>query len=178
VYAELCSSYHEIDAFRSKLLAALPIASAGGLFLLLSDRLGEVEQMDAVKPFLIPIGIFGTVVTFGLFCYEVYGIRKCGALIATGQRLEKTLGVEGQFTSRPNDFINEPFAAGVIYPAVLAAWVFLALYASDNADAARIGSAVFIVGLAAMLIWDVRLVMGCRKPAASIGDSTRTTQSR
>jgi hypothetical protein len=167
MYAQLCSSYHQIDDFRSKLLAALPIASAGGLFLLLSDKLGDAEKIKAAKPLLVPIGIFGTVVTFALFCYEVYGIRKCGALIDTGQRLEKALNVEGQFITRPNDFINEPFAAGVIYPAVLAAWMFLALYASHVARAALMGSVVFVIGFAAMLIWDIQMVMSARKAAAA-----------
>ena len=36
----------------------------------------------------------------------------------------------GQFDRRPEGvagFINEPFAAGIIYPAVLAAWTYIAL---------------------------------------------------
>jgi hypothetical protein len=43
---------------------------------------------------------------------------------------EDQMGIRGQFKKRPREvagFINEPFAAGVIYPAVLAAWTFLAL---------------------------------------------------
>ena len=38
----------------------------------------------------------------------------------------------GQFQNRApgiGDLINEPFASGIIYPAVLAAWTFLALHA-------------------------------------------------
>jgi hypothetical protein len=167
MYTELCSSYHLIDDFRSKLLAALPIASAGGLFLLLSDKLGDTEKIAAAKPMLMPIGIFGAVVTFGLLCYEVYGIRKCGALIGTGQQIEEECGVAGQFTSRPNDFVNEPFAAAVIYPAVLAAWVFLALFASNVAGAAAIGLFVWVLGFAVLLVWDVQLVLGARKAAAA-----------
>ena len=122
VYQELCKSYLQIDDFRSKLLAALPIASAGSVFVLVGNKLDDATKLDASKPFLLPIGAFGAIVTLALFCYEIYGIRKCGRLIATGIQLETDLKVVGQFTRRPNDYINEPFAAGIIYPAVLAGW--------------------------------------------------------
>jgi hypothetical protein len=71
------------------------------------------------------------VITLGLFFFELYGIKKCTQLISAGRKLEEDLHVKnGQFVTRPPGvigFINEPFAAGVIYPAVLAAWTFLAL---------------------------------------------------
>lgn len=76
-------------------------------------------------------GLFGFAVTLGLFLFEIYGIRKCHALIDAGKKFEELLGVEGQFTLRPREVIgviNEPFASGIIYPAVLAAWAFLGLY--------------------------------------------------
>lgn len=44
--------------------------------------------------------------------------------------LEGQMSIPGQFLNRPREvagWINEPFAAGVIYPAVLAAWMFLTL---------------------------------------------------
>src|SRR5262249_32967167 len=69
--------------------------------------------------------------TLGLFLYELYGIKKCDRLIRVGKELEgEKLGIDGQFKKRPREvafLINEPFAAGVIYPAVLSAWMFLAL---------------------------------------------------
>ena len=50
----------------------------------------------------------------------------------SGRKLEEEdLEIEnGQFASRPDGIgfvINEPFASGVIYRAVMAAWIFLAL---------------------------------------------------
>jgi len=85
---------------------------------------------DFAPSFLKPLGIFGFVITLGLCFYEIYGIRKCHALIEAGKRLECSMHVtNGQFQKRPRAtlyLINEVFASGVIYPAVLAGWWFLA----------------------------------------------------
>ncbi|MDX6304401.1 MAG: hypothetical protein QOI77_1370 [Blastocatellia bacterium] len=171
VYQQLCLSYHQIDDFRSKLLALLPFASAAGLSLLL--------KVEAAKPLLVPIGIFGSVVTFGLFSYEIYGIRKCGELIDAGIKLEKDLGVVGQFRTRPNHLINEPFAAGVIYPAVLASWLFLVLYALNVKAALCIGSIIFFVGFTCMLVWDIFLVLKARSlPQSDLRKNAQDDQSR
>ena len=133
LYQELCKSYHQIDDFRSKLLAALPVASAGSAFLLIGDKLSAVDKLRTAAPFVLAIALFGGVVTLALFCYEIYGIKKCGALIGTGTSLEAAWRVEGQFTTRPNKVVNEPLAAAVIYPAVIAGWVFLGLLAYGSA---------------------------------------------
>jgi hypothetical protein len=84
-----------------------------------------------MQKFFMPIGFFGFVITLGLFFYELYGIKKCTSLIRAGIDLEKNvLKVHNrQFATRPPGvalLINEPFAASLIYPAVLAAWTFLA----------------------------------------------------
>jgi hypothetical protein len=129
----------------------------------LNDKFSDLSKVEAAKPFLVPIGIFGLVVTFGLFSYEIYGIRKCGELINTGVKLEKDLKVVGQFRTRPNDLINEPFAAGIIYPAVLAGWLFLVLYALNVKATLCIGGLVFFVGFASMFVWDIYLVQEARK---------------
>jgi hypothetical protein len=130
VYDQVCQSYRAIDDFRAKLLGFLPLASAGGAFLLLNNVFTDPEKSQFVKPFFEPLGLFGFVVTLGLYCYEVYGIRRCHALIEAGKQLERSLGItDGQFEKRPRNvlyLINEPFATGLIYPAVLAGWMFLA----------------------------------------------------
>ena len=160
VYQQLCSSYRAIDDFRAKLLGFLPLASGAGIFLLLDDAITDPAKSNIVKEFLLPLGIFGFVVTLGLFSYEIYGIRKCGALIKAGKQLECLLSIKhGQFNKRPREvagFINEPFAAGIIYPAVLAAWTYLALYRSCQAPqwAAIL---VFVAGFALTLIYDLWL---------------------
>ncbi|MGH9842881.1 MAG: hypothetical protein ACREEM_29435, partial [Blastocatellia bacterium] len=60
------------------------------------------------------------------FAFEIHGIKKCGALIESGKRMELSLGIHGgQFSKLPRSLdpvvVNEPFAAGVIYSAMLAA---------------------------------------------------------
>jgi hypothetical protein len=128
IYDQLCQSYRAIDDFRAKLLGFLPLVSGGGLFLLFSNEL--------LQKYMGPIGAFGAVITLGLSVYEIYGIEKCTSLIKAGQDLEISLQLEGQFMSRPKGLlkrsgflrhISEPFAAGIIYPAALAAWVYVAL---------------------------------------------------
>jgi hypothetical protein len=157
VYEQLCHSYRAIDDFRSKLLTALPIASAGAA-LALADKLAKKDILETTGPFLIAIGCFSAAVTLALLCYEIYGIRKCGALIDAGKSLEQGLGVAGQFTSRPPDYINEPLAASIIYPAVVAGWSYVALYGSKVARAPWIAAAIFFAGFVPMLIWDITLV--------------------
>ncbi len=145
-YQQLCESYRAIDDFRAKLLGFLPLAT-GGIFLL--------GSINTPKESLGLIGVFGLVITVGLFCYEIYGIKKCHNLIAIGKKIERKLDINGQFINRPREvayFINEPFVAGIIYPVVLAAWMFLALNFSPPLVAAlqpyalRVAIVVFIVG--------------------------------
>ena len=152
VYRELCSSYRAIDDFRTKLLGFLPLATGTGLFFLVTDK----AKLDVARTYLGPIGVFGFVITLGLFFYEFYGIKKCGALIRAGRVLERELHIgDGQFLQRPHgvlELFNEPFAAGVIYPAVLGAWTFVALTFSQYEGAAqRWAIGVFIVGFAVSL---------------------------
>lgn len=154
VYDQLCISYRAIDDFRAKLLGLLPLASAGGIFLLLN------QLPDGATSRLGPIGAFGSVVTLGLFAYEIFGIKKCHALIQAGQQIEGLLRVDGQFIHRPREvlgFINEPFAAGIIYPAVLAAWIFLGLVFVWPQEAWWIALVVFWVGSAGSVFYNARL---------------------
>jgi hypothetical protein len=119
------------------------------------------------------IGIFGFVVTLGLFFFELHGILKCTHLIGAGAKLEEQLGIkldEGQFRGRPLGifhFINEPFAASIVYPAVLAAWIFLGMdfelekkySASSLFCDAPWATSVFIGGFLIGIIYDLWLVV-------------------
>jgi multisubunit Na+/H+ antiporter MnhF subunit len=142
-YDQLCLSYHAIDDFRAKLLGFLPLVTGGGLVLLT----GRPEKF--AKEFFLPVGIFGLAVTAALFSYEIFGIRKCHDLIILGKQLEDLLNHPGQFTVRRKTVgraINEPFAAGIIYPAVMAAWVYLALYYKARTLGIVISIAIFLLG--------------------------------
>jgi hypothetical protein len=165
-YDQLCASYHAIDDFRAKLLGFLPLVTGGGLVLLT----GKTDQ--AAQGLFLPIGVFGLVVTLGLFAYELYGIKKCHALINGSKALESALmGQPGQFQERPRaalGYVNEPFAAAIIYPGVMAAWVYLAAYHSARAVGSVLAAAVFVVGFATTFEYNRQLEKDARKPAAAV----------
>jgi hypothetical protein len=137
------------------------LATGTGIFLLLGLKIDDVQNLSpGTKSLLVAVGAFGFFITLGLFLYEIYGIKKCHALIKAGRHIEDSLNLDGQFNNRPQNVlyvINEPFAAGVIYSTVLAAWTFFALvFASPEANP-LIPIFVFIVGLAWTLIYDLIL---------------------
>ena len=158
VYQQLCSSYRAIDDFRAKLLGFLPLATGTGIFLLLDKlNIGADDLTAEARGFLVAVGVFGIFITLGLFSYEIYGIKKCDALIKTGRDLEDVLHLKGQFNTRPQNvvyLVNEPFAAGVIYPTVLAGWTFFALAFKWPEANPEIPIIVFIAGFACTLIYD------------------------
>lgn len=182
VYEQLCQSYRAIDDFRAKLLGFLPLATGTGVFFLVTDQ----AKIEFVQSLFRPIGIFGFVITLGLSFYELYGIKKCTAIIKAGKALEAQLKVQyGQFTQRPSGvglLINEPLAAGIIYPAVLAAWMFLALAFPPSHPATLsqvqdsgtliVGNAapywairVFVLGFSASLLYNLLLIKDDLKTA-------------
>jgi Domain of unknown function (DUF4440) len=157
-YQEICASYHSIDDIRMKLLGLLPLATGAGVFLLLNKEIfSTIKDTEVISPaalrlqgYLSPIGLFGFVITLGVFAFEIYGIKKCSALIAGGKEIEGWLHIDGAFVKRPPAvlrFINEPFAGGIIYSAVLAAWAYIGLVFSDPPHAGWVPPVVFIVGL-------------------------------
>jgi hypothetical protein len=154
-YDQLCTSYHAIDDFRAKLLGFLPLVTGGGL-ILLTGRPDHVR-----REFFGPVGLFGIAVTTGLLAYELYGIKKCRALINDGKALEEKMDQpHGQFSGRPDaafSLINKPFAAALIYPAVLAAWTYLALLYENPSRGSTLSRNVFIGGFAVILLYDLSL---------------------
>ena len=139
VYQQLCTSHQAIDEFRLKVLGFLPLATGTGfLFLFNSKDLGIGYWQGPGRPLLLPIGIFGFLITAGLFLYEIYCIRKCESFIQAGQRLESEMNVVGPFRSR-KDIFWPVAAAGIIYPGVLAVWAALILYSSTSSPAAHQG---------------------------------------
>jgi hypothetical protein len=53
--------------------------------------------------------------------------------------------------------INEPFAAGIIYPAVMAAWTLVGLYFTNRGAGWWIAGLVLLTGFAAMLVYNLYL---------------------
>lgn len=126
-YEQTCHSHAAITDFRAKLLALLPIASGGGIFLLLTRD----ERLE--PDVLLAVGLFGFAVTLGLFIYEYRGIKTCIQLRDYAGRLEDQLHIPkgmGQYREggRPLEGLTAVEGASwVVYWSVLTAWLFLAL---------------------------------------------------
>jgi len=160
-YEQLCISYHAIDDFRAKLLGLLPLVTGTSMSFLLG-KLEDVKNISIEMSSLLAfMGAFGLLITLGLFSYEIFGIKKCAALIKAGQDLEDSMNIEnGQFLQRPQNiahFINEPFAAGVIYPTVIAAWTFFTLAFTWPAANPLIPILVLAMGFAGILLFEHNL---------------------
>jgi hypothetical protein len=176
IYTQLCESYRAIDEFRAKLLGYLPLVSGAGIFILVGDK----AKVADFRQFLPAVGLFGIVVTLGLFAYELFGIKKCGALIDAGKRLEDRFN--GQFKARPDridrdekvPFVahNEPFAAAIVYPAVLAAWTYVALVFTSAVVPWVTPLVVFVIGFGFTIRYDYRLRKEARAREQSEMNST------
>jgi hypothetical protein len=75
IYQQICTSYQGNIDFRAKLLGFLPLATGGGIFLLLNTLTDETKQ------YMFPVGVFGFAITLGLFSYEIHGILRGNLLI-------------------------------------------------------------------------------------------------
>jgi hypothetical protein len=136
-YKEVCQNHRAITDFRGKLLTLIPLASGAGIYLLIPKE-ADPERLAPV--YLIAIGLFGFLVTFGLFLHELRGIEECGDLIRLGRALEEKMGLpEGQFSREDNyyhrqsglrrfrnNLMGPVGAAWIIYPSVCIAWLFVA----------------------------------------------------
>ncbi len=173
-YKELCNSYRAIDDFRARLLALLPFATGVGAVFLV----GNIESAN--EQYLEPLGIFGFVVTLGLFAYEIFGIHKCHALIKSGKAIEiLQLKMNGQFRSRPPSvlgLIDEPLAAGIIYPAVLASWLYIALIYTNPQAAFLAAVFIFIGGLVSMMVYKDWLQKDAEKFDKELLEKMKATQ--
>ena len=138
-YKEVCQSYRSVADFRGKLLTLLPLASGAGIYLLISKQ----GTPDLLAPeYLVAIGVFGMMVTLGLFLHELREIETCGDLIKIGRSLEERMGLsEGQFIRADNYYHRQKSrlrtfrnnltsavgAAWTIYPSVGIAWLIVAV---------------------------------------------------
>lgn len=79
LYAEVCTAHDSITDFRGKLLALVPSLSAVAFTLFI----GTGKHFD--QRLLLPVGIFGVLVSLGLFCYELRGMLECHQLRRRGR---------------------------------------------------------------------------------------------
>ncbi len=169
IYEEVCRSHQGISDFRTKLLALLPTGSLTAILFL-----GTESQLK--NPVL---GVFAACVTFGLFIYEVRGIQYCKALIKSAKSIESKLHAEdpalGAFSSKPSSFwfFGNTEAALVIYPAVIAVWLYYPLQGLVPSGPVYAFGAAFGAFLAFFLIgygatkkpqWIVKLATKFKRP--------------
>jgi hypothetical protein len=126
-YEELCNRHQQIDEFRGKLLALLPIASGAAALVLLLNNSGTVGE------YLLPIGVYGIAITFGLFIYELHGIAVCKQIMEQAGGLENDLKIptyEGQYRDRNQNLLHRiievEMASWIVYISVLGGWVYIA----------------------------------------------------
>lgn len=153
VYEEICRAHDGIAEFRAKLLALLPIASGAGIFLLLNKDTWQANEH------FFAVGIFGALITVGLFLYELRGIQRCNALSNCGKSLEQELLGEKAHTGT---FVGEPpaafrvvgntWAALVIYSTVIGAWTYVALV-----GVVPVGSMWLLVGAGVFVVVSIAL---------------------
>jgi len=141
-YEETCKWYHAIDDFRAKLLGFLPFVSGTGIFFLSKD-------VVVGKDYLALAGLLGFLITLGLLFYELRGLQRCIRLRNVAKDLEEQMAVFGPFRLWPTSLyglVNEPMAACIIYPAVLAAWIYFAIHNWQDRYSICIATSIFVLG--------------------------------
>jgi hypothetical protein len=122
-YDEVCRSYHAIDDFRAKLLALLPIG--GG-----AVGIGLILGKDTGPEYLLPLSLFGILVTVGLGFYELHQSRRCRLLKRRAMELESSLGLKDQGVFLLDDQENygifrQGVAGAIVYATAAAGWLYL-----------------------------------------------------
>ncbi|MHA2248464.1 MAG: hypothetical protein ACXADY_26180 [Candidatus Hodarchaeales archaeon] len=97
LYQEVGKSWRDLLGVRFKLLALVPGVSLAVLFSLFGEGL-----LKTTIGFNILISMFGLVVTFGIYMYEVRNSEIYYFLLRRGKKIEQELGIiNGQFQGRP-----------------------------------------------------------------------------
>lgn len=124
-YDEICKSHQAITDFRGKLLGLLPLAAGTGIFLLL-DKSSNIET-----PLLAAAGVFGALITIGLYFYEHRGMKECILLRERGGKLECRLRLMkdySRFQGNTPGFVGPQGAGPIVYFAVVGGWLFVSSY--------------------------------------------------
>lgn len=150
VYGEVHASWRDLHSVRFRLLGLLPLATLGILSVALKPGAGMSQALLAVA-----VTALGLLVTLGLWIYDKRNSELYDDLVSRGRRIEAELGLgAGVFLQRPRNrwrFISHGTATGLVYAAVLAAWVAglalaahqaAAAWAADDAGSAAPSAAV------------------------------------
>ena len=85
-YQEVGKTYQSIADTRLKLLGFLPLSSGVGIYAVLGDG------GASIPPFAWVAGLFGLLVTLGLFFYELRGLQRSAALERSGRSSRRAWG--------------------------------------------------------------------------------------
>jgi hypothetical protein len=132
-YAEICSNIRATDEISFKLLGLVPLVSGAGIFVLL-DR----SKQPAWSPMAVFVAVFGAVVAFAIYRWEIRNIQTCRWLIDRAAELErKGLGLaSGQFYGRDpapvllGRRMGKTEAERLLYWTTIAAWLLLPIVAA------------------------------------------------
>jgi hypothetical protein len=102
-YKEICTNIRASDDISFKILQATPIISALGSGTLTYLQ-GPSQLNGRLAVAVIVFSVFGALITFGLFKFELRNIRKCKWLIACAVRLEAQLLPVRQLTNEDLPF--------------------------------------------------------------------------
>jgi hypothetical protein len=134
LYDQICTNIRVTDDISLKLLGFVPLVSGAGITVLLSTQ--TILSSFWLSLF---VGVFGAVVTFGLYTWEVRNAEACVWLIKRGCDVEKTeFGLtQGQFLGRPKPYflrglnggweVSKRRAERIVYSAAMIAWLALPL---------------------------------------------------
>lgn len=124
-YQEVCSNFRTLTEIRFKLLALLPISTAAGVALTVSN------QQNTASPL---IGVFGLLVTVSAAFYNERNDQLYNALVSRAAELERRMGLrDGAFAHRPRPWLNilgTPVSHSKlwwIYWGSMAAWIYTIL---------------------------------------------------
>ena len=167
-YQEVCKSYQAIVDFRAKLLGFLPLASGAGAYAVLSK--------DPSPPWEWVAGLFGFMITLGLFLYELRGLQRAAGLEQAGRELEQQLGLaSGQFQEQPEPylrgFVDPRGAAWIIYPTVEASWMYLIAVGRLGTFWAALTAVILAIGIG---IWMARRHSAVRAVFRSVAEPSPT----
>jgi hypothetical protein len=169
-YDEICKSHQAITDFRGRLLGLLPLASGAGILLLL-DPQGTTPATEL----LVAVGLFGAAVTLGLYFYERRGMVECLVLRKRGENLERALHISedrGRFQKNSPGFVGPQGAGPIVYFAVMAAWLFVAVHGLSRSRP-RLELALGVLIFAAYLIGILISALELRYRLKSIGTRTK-----
>ena len=99
-YKEICQSIRETDETSFRLLATVPLAAgigSGALAVLEKSRLLEQGYAGFA---VLGLSVFGALITFGLFQWELRNVQKCKWLISRAAKLEQQMAIGHTLTQQ------------------------------------------------------------------------------